>query len=78
SRKVKLFGATTFGELDFSNMYFIPNPCHEFELGYCLTRSMRIPGMAIDGKGIQPDYYLDRSIPRYMWIRFVNDVLNGK
>jgi len=78
SRKVKLFGATTFGELDFSNMYFIPNPCHEFELGYCLTRSMRIPGMAIDGKGIQPDYYLDRSIPRYKWITFVNDVLNGK
>lgn len=78
SRKVKLFGATTFGELDFSNMYFIPSPSHEFELGYCLTRSMRIPGMAIDGKGIQPDYYIDRSIPRYKWIGFVSDVLNGK
>jgi hypothetical protein len=78
SRKVKLFGATTFGELDFSNMYFVPSPCHEFELGYCLTRSLRIPGMAIDGRGIQPDYFLDKSIPRYQWIQFASDVLNEK
>jgi hypothetical protein len=78
SRKVKLFGATTMGALDISNMYFIPSPCGEFELGYCLSRSMRIPGMTIDGKGIQPDYYLDRSIPRHQWLSFVSDVLNGK
>ncbi|MBN8855988.1 MAG: hypothetical protein J0H07_29255 [Sphingobacteriales bacterium] len=53
SRKVKLFGSTTMGALDMSNMYYVPNPCHEFELGYCLSRSMRIPGMAIDGMDIQ-------------------------
>lgn len=78
SKKVKLFGTTTWGVLDISNMYFVPSPCNEFELGYSLTRSMRIPEMTIDKKGIQPDYYIDKSIPQHQWIEFVSDVLNGK
>jgi hypothetical protein len=78
SRKVKLFGTTTFGELDISNMYFVPSPCNEFTLGYSLSRSMRIPGMTIDGKGIQPDYYLDTGIPDYEWVEFVSTTLNEK
>lgn len=78
SRKVKLFGVTTFGVLDISNMYFVEAPCKEFTLGYALSRSKRIPGMTIDGKGIQPDYYLDPSIPKYKWVGYVNEVLNGK
>jgi len=32
--------------------------------------------MFIDGIGIQPDYYLDKSIPQHKWVEFVNDVLN--
>ena len=78
SKKVKLFGTTTVGVLDISNMYFVKAPCGEFELGYSLTRSLRIPDMAIDGKGIMPDYYIDESIPDYKWIDFVTDVLNQK
>jgi hypothetical protein len=34
--------------------------------------------MTIDGKGIQPDYYLDESIPKYKWVGYVTEVLNGK
>ncbi|ARS36464.1 S41 family peptidase [Pontibacter actiniarum] len=78
SKKVKLFGTTTFGVLDISNMYFVASPCKEFELGYSLSRSRRIPDFTIDGKGIQPDYYLDNSIPKYKWVEFVSGVLNGK
>ncbi len=78
SKKVKLFGATTFGVLDISNMNFVNSPCNEFELGYCLSKSYRIPEMAIDGKGIQPDYYIDSEIPDYQWIEYVNGVLNQK
>lgn len=78
SRKVKLFGRTTFGVLDISNMYFVESPGKEFTLGYALSRSMRIPDMTIDGKGIPPDYFLDKSIPEYKWVAFVEDVLNGK
>jgi hypothetical protein len=76
SKKVKLFGVTTFGVLDISNMYFVESPCKEFQLGYSLSRSMRIPDFTIDEKGIQPDYYLDKSIPQYEWTGFVNKILN--
>lgn len=78
SKKVKLFGTTTAGVLDISNMYFVEAPCKDFELGYSLSRSMRIPEMTIDNKGIQPDYYIDKSIPQYKWVEFVSTILNGQ
>jgi C-terminal processing protease CtpA/Prc len=78
SKKVKLFGTTTYGVLDISNMYFVPSPCNNFQLGYSLSRSMRIPDFTIDEKGIQPDYYLDKSIPQYEWTEYVNKILNGQ
>ncbi|MFS4428179.1 S41 family peptidase [Chryseobacterium sp. S90] len=78
SKKVKLFGTTTAGVLDISNMYFVNFPCNEFKLGYSLSKSFRIPEMAIDGKGIQPDYYIDKTIPDYQWIDHVSDILNEK
>ncbi len=76
SKKVKLFGVTTTGVLDISNMYFVNSPDNEFKLGYSLSKSMRIPEMTIDNKGIQPDYYIDKSIPKHKWIEFVSKVLN--
>lgn len=78
SKKVKLFGTTTFGVLDISNMYFVDSPCKHFSLGYCLTKSFRIPGMAIDGKGIQPDYYIGNSFHELQWLEYVKETLEGK
>lgn len=75
SRKVKLYGTTTAGVLDISNMYFVKSPCEEFGLSYSLSRSMRIPEMTIDEKGIQPDYYIDKGVPKYKWLNFVTDSL---
>lgn len=77
SKKVKLYGKTTFGVLDISNMYFIDSPCNEFEFGYALSRSKRIPNFPIDEIGIQPDYYLDEDIPEEEWISYVNELLNN-
>ncbi|WP_160137775.1 hypothetical protein [Chryseobacterium sp. c4a] len=48
------------------------------KLGYSLSKSFRIPDMAIDGKGIQPDYFIDQTIPDHQWIDYVNEVLNTK
>jgi hypothetical protein len=78
SKKVKLFGTTTVGVLDISNMYFINSPCNDFKLGYSLSRSKRIPDFTIDDKGIQPDYYIDKTISKYEWIDFVNKILSAK
>ncbi len=77
SKKVKIFGRTTHGVLDISNMYFIDSPCNEFKLGYALSRSKRIPNFAIDEIGIQPDFYLDDDIPEEEWITHVNEILNN-
>ncbi|MBI4930864.1 MAG: peptidase S41 [Bacteroidetes bacterium] len=78
SKKVKLFGTTTRGVLDISNMYLINSPCNDLKLGYSLSRSKRIPDMTIDDKGIQPDYYIDKTISKYDWIDFVNKILSNE
>jgi len=76
SKKVKLFGTSTYGALDISNLTDVESPCKEFRLWYCMSRSLRIPEFAIDGVGLQPDYYLDKSIPQHQWVEFVNEILN--
>jgi len=78
SKKVKLFGTTTFGALDMANMHFVLSPSNEFYLGYCLSKSLRLPDFSIDDIGIQPDYYIDKSISPYDWIEFVNEKLNER
>ena len=78
SKKVKLFGTTTFGVLDISNMNFVKSPCNEFELGYSLSKSFRIPNMTIDSKGIQPDYFLDNGIEEYEWLDYATKILKEK
>ena len=75
SKKVKLFGTSTHGVLDVSNMYFVNSPCDEFQLGYSLSRSMRIPDFTIDGHGIQPDFYMDKGIPVYEWVEYAAGIL---
>lgn len=75
SKKVKLFGTTTSGALDISNMSDVVSPDGNFELRYGRSKSYRIPNMAIDGKGIQPDYYLDDSIPDKEWVEYVRKIM---
>lgn len=76
SQKVKLVGTTTAGVLDISNMYYVSSPSKEFELWYGLSKSYRIPEMTIDEKGIQPDYYFDKTIKPYEWIDKTIEILN--
>ncbi|WP_046758730.1 S41 family peptidase [Kordia jejudonensis] len=78
SKKVKLVGTTTAGVLDISNMYYVISPSKEFKLWYGLSKSYRIPEMTIDGKGIQPDYYFDKTIKPYEWIDKTIEILNHK
>ena len=76
SKKVKLFGVTTHGALDISNMNSVVSPCEEFQLWYAMSRSLRIPNMTVDDIGVQPDFYLDKNIPQDKWVEFVNEILN--
>lgn len=76
SRKVKLFGEPTAGMIDMSNMNTAESPCGDYLLWYALTKSLRVPGMAIDNVGVQPDYYIDSEIPEHEWVQYVVDVLS--
>ena len=78
SKKVKLFGVTTRGVLDISNMHQVQSPSKHFTLYYSLSKSFRIPEMAIDSKGIQPDYYIDASVPAFQWIDHTKKILETR
>ncbi|WP_166637881.1 S41 family peptidase [Sphingobacterium paludis] len=77
SRKVKLFGRKTGGALDVSNMVETPLSTGDFVFEYCISRSLRIPEMSVDDKGIHPDFYLDKSIGENNWVDFVASTLNS-
>ena len=75
SKKVKLFGTTTMGELDISNMYSVTSPDKQYTLWYCTSKSLRIPDFTIDNKGISPDFYIDRSVPKDKWVPYVAGIM---
>ncbi len=75
STKVKTFGTPTGGMLDISNMNQIESPDGKFVLGYCMSKSYRIPDYCIDGVGIQPDYFIDDGIALEDWINYVQSIL---
>ncbi len=76
SKKVKLFGTTTMGALDVSNLNLTYSPCDNYVLVYALSKSLRIPDMIVDDIGIIPDYYIDKEVPESEWIIFVSKILN--
>jgi hypothetical protein len=76
SRKVKLFGVTTLGSHDISDVRPVDSPDGRYRLSYATSRSANISGMPIDGIGLQPDYYLDATIQSHKWVEFVSDILN--
>ncbi|WP_120336123.1 S41 family peptidase [Sphingobacterium siyangense] len=78
SKKVKLYGRTTKGMLDISNVNIVTSPCGDIELYYGLSKSYRIPDFPVDDIGLQPDVYIDKTIDPSNWLDFVRDHLNGK
>lgn len=75
SFKVKIFGRPTGGMIDFSNMNYIDFPNGKYQLGYSMTASERLPDYSIDGVGVQPDIFIDKSIEEKDWIDFVKTSL---
>lgn len=75
SRKVKVFGRPTGGMLDISNMNRVDSPDGNFSLGYCMSKSFRIPHFSIDDVGIQADYFIDDAVSETEWIEYARSVL---
>jgi hypothetical protein len=66
------------GVLDISNMNFVTSPDGFFQLGYCMSKSYRLPHFSIDGIGIQPDYFIDDEIGDFNWVKHVQDKLEAR
>jgi hypothetical protein len=78
SKKVKIFGTVTEGALDFANVNSVKSPCGNFMLYYATSKDVDLENFPIDNIGIQPDFYLDKEIPEYKWVEYVNDILNNQ
>ena len=77
SYKVKLFGTSTYGAIDISNMsYSVFSTDNRLTLWYSTSKSYRIPDLIADDIGFPPDYYYDRTIMPYDWIEHTNRILN--
>jgi len=77
SKKVKLFGSTTLGSIDIAGMYAASFPCKDLRLIYGISKSHRTPNYKIDGFGIQPDYFIHESMPKYKWIKYTKEILEA-
>jgi len=75
SFKTKIFGHTSSGAFDASNMSSAVSADGRFVLG--LTMSLRIgfEYFPVDDIGLQPDFYIDPFIERFGWIDYVREVL---
>lgn len=78
SFKVKTAGARTAGVLDVSNVNVVSSPDGRYELAYSLSRSYRVPEMAIDDVGLAPDVYFDASVPRWQWVEHARQMIEGE
>lgn len=77
SKKVKIFGSTTGGMLDISNLNCINSPDGKLYFCYGMTKSYRIPDFCIDDVGIQPDIYYQGIYSEVEWVDKVLEYLEN-
>jgi len=79
STKVKVFGEPTFGIMDtmFIGDSMVESPCGEIWLQFTNARFSYVPGLVFDGIGIQPDFFIDSSVPDYSWVKHVSEIMSN-
>ena len=76
SYKTKIFGQPTLGAFDFSNCISYNSPDGKYSLTLTLTVTQnKAEGYGIDGIGIQPDFYIDDSVPEDQWVNYVLSII---
>ncbi|MDA3866490.1 MAG: S41 family peptidase [Salinivirgaceae bacterium] len=73
SSKTTIIGETTFGAIDVSNVNPILFPNKKYRLSYTCSRSLRMHERIIDDIGIDPDIFIPDSIPKFQWLRYVEE-----
>jgi hypothetical protein len=77
SKKVKVFGSTTAGMLDISNLNCINSPDGKLNFCYGTTKSYGIPNFCIDDAGVQPDIYYQGIYSEVEWVDKVVEYLEN-
>ena len=75
SYKVKIFGESTAGAFDFSNVNIVDFPDGKSVLWITMSMSKRLPNYQIDDIGIQPDYFIEHSTEEKDWVTYVRSVI---
>jgi len=64
SKKTTLFGANSYGALDYANVNDAPLPCYNMRLNWATSRSHRLDrGEGIDNVGVAPTVRLNPNAP---------------
>jgi len=79
SRKVTIFGETTMGAIDTALSGFGDpvSPCGEIILHYNDLRYTLVSERTFDDIGVQPDIFIDSSVPDYRWVEHVTEIMNS-
>lgn len=64
SWRVKLFGQSSAGSLDYSNLRPHGLPSERRGIWYATSRSLRLPAFPVDGRGIAPDIAYPRPLTK--------------
>jgi hypothetical protein len=75
SSKTTIVGERTFGAIDVSNLVSTKFPNNKYELYYATSRSLRMKYRKIDDIGIDPEITIPETVPKYKWIKYVQDEL---
>lgn len=77
SSKVKTFGETTFGAIDYLNGITLETPSGKYLFTIATARRNVAPGeKPLDGRGISPDIPISDGVPD--WVQFVNNYYHEK
>lgn len=71
SDKVIIFGLSSNGPLDLSDINQLTSPCGDFKFNYYITRKQNLPKEIFRDNVIKPDNYIDEAIPKHKWKKYV-------
>ena len=75
SFKVKVFGTSTAGMLDFSNINIIDFPDKKYALWLAMSETKGFEKYSIDAAGMHPDFFIPDEVPENDWVDYVRKVL---
>lgn len=75
SFKVKVFGTSTAGMLDFSNLNLVDFPNQPYVLWLAMSETKGFEKYSVDAAGMHPDFFIPDEVDETDWIDYVRKTL---